>query len=226
MTKKLCIIFDWDGTLIDSSPCVIQAHHRAADTLGMPKHDMTKLSSMLGQPSEVVSQLLTEKTEFKAIDYQSCFREEYKRLSHSVELYGFSQALVKRLYETGLKCAIATNKPAKIAKHEIQRTGLFEYFVQKEYACQSKAKPDPSMLKTIALSQGVEYQQCLMIGDQTNDADAAQSLGMDCIIVYDEKLPAWHREYGIETKFVRRGQIIKYMEQIQLLEPEKTSIDG
>ena len=221
-TEKKCIIFDWDGTLINSSPCVIEAHHTTARILDLPKHDMIKLNTLLGQPSDVVSKQLTIGTDVKAIDYQSHFREEYQKISQNIELYDFTIPLLELLRSTRRKCAIATNKPKKIAAHEIVRTGVSGFFVQKEYACQSKAKPDPTMLEKILTSQGLIAKDCMMIGDQTNDADAARRLDMDCIIVHDRDRPLWHKQYDDKTVFLERTALSDYLVQESIIQPQET----
>lgn len=221
-TEKKCIIFDWDGTLINSSPCVIQAHHNTARILDLPEHDMVKLNTMLGQPSDVVSKQLTIGTDVKAIDYQSHFRNEYQKISQHIELYDFTIPLLELLNRTKQKCAIATNKPEKIAAHEIIRTGVSRFFVQKEYACQSKAKPDPTMLEKILDTQGFIADDCIMIGDQTNDADAARRLDMDCIIVHDRDRPLWHKKYVDKTIFLERTALSDYLVQESIIQPLET----
>lgn len=220
--EKKCIIFDWDGTLINSSPCVIQAHHKAAELLDLPPHDMAILNSMLGQPSGVVSKLLTNGTSVNALDYQCCFRDAYQNISQNIQLYDYVIPLIERLHAIGHKCTIATNKPEKIAAQEIIRTGVSRLFIQKEYACQTEAKPDPAMLQKILDTQGTTVNQCIMVGDQTNDADAAKALNMDCIIVHDSKQPIWRAQYGKETVFIERNGLSQHLTERGVLQPMET----
>ena len=213
------IIFDWDGTLIDSSPCVVVAHNRTAESFGMAPHDQSKLETLLGQPSDIVSKVLTEDTGVNAKDYQTCFRDHYTQAAANIDLFPFTKPLLKKLIAQNIRCAIATNKPRAIAEKEIIRTGVTEFFTQIEYASESSAKPDPEMLIRIATNNHVKYENMLMIGDQTNDVDAAINLNMDSIILYDQNLPLWYARYTEKTVFATHTELENTLISNGILEP-------
>ena len=189
------IIFDWDGTLINSSPIVIEAHHQTAQYFAMGALDIEQLESLLGQPSHIVCQALTNNTITEASDYQTKFREYYHAMADDIPLFPHTVSLLDSLNTQGISCAIATNKPKSTAARELERTGVLKYFVQCEYADSSQAKPDPTMLKMILQQQNMSPEQALMIGDQTNDIDAAMAIGVSCWLVYDQQRPDWHNRY-------------------------------
>ena len=213
------IVFDWDGTLINSSPCVIIAHHRAADTFGMAPHDQSKLETLLGQPSDIVSKILTADTGVNHKDYQACFRDHYSQTSRNIDLFPFTKPLLHKLITQNIHCAIATNKPKSIAEEEIVRTGVKDFFTQIEYASESSAKPDPEMLIRIATNSRMKYENMLMIGDQTNDVDAAINLNMDSIILYDKTLPLWYTRYTEKTVFATHTELENTLISNGILEP-------
>lgn len=200
LSKKL-VIFDWDGTLLDSSGAVINAHHSAMREVDIPAISSTELEGHLGKPGKTLCQTLCKNTSICANDYYSVFSKFYRENTMHLRLFPHTQVLLQDLRSAGLKIAIATNKPKAIAMRELETTGVLSCFSALEFADQSVAKPDPRMLSDLCKLHQVLPSQAIMIGDQIDDSVASQRAGIDCLIVYDKKLPTWHPQSG--TGFMR-----------------------
>jgi len=195
-------IFDWDGTLFDSNSIVMRAHHMSIQHFQLSKETDEQIEeNQLGKDSLTVSKYMVRNTTVAAVDYQQFFRQAYQRelktliAKQANLIFPNSIGTVRALYEQGIQCAVATNKPRETAEPEIQSSGLLPYLSDCQYADETRSKPDPIMLQNIMKKCGCAPENTIMIGDQTNDVGAAQNAGTACIILYEKRPPKWQKDY-------------------------------
>lgn len=174
------LIFDWDGTLIDSAGRIISSMQRAADDLNFPSLADESIRNIigLGMP-EALQELLP------GIDAEGRERMR-RRYSHyyldaddtQAELFpGVSDSLA-RLREQGYQLAVATGKSRRGLDQVLTETGLGPLFKHSRCADETRSKPHPLMLEELLAVSGHRVDDALMIGDTEYDLEMAANAGM------------------------------------------------
>lgn len=220
-TKQL-LIFDWDGTLLNSNKSVIKSHLEAIRETKLRHISEEFLKTQLGKPGKILCESLCKDTPVTAEKYYEIFSKHYVNNSEHLELFPKTLSMLERLKKHGLTLTIATNKPKNIALPELEKTGVIPYFSRLEFADQSVAKPDPLMLNNHCTAHQIPHSSALMIGDQTDDALASTNANIDCIIVYDTKIPTWYQK--IQCTFCSQDQLLDtILQQCNLKHDIKTN---
>ena len=185
------ILFDLDGTLVDSVGDLAWCGNEMLHRLGMPVRDESAARSWVGNGLErFVKRVLTAEMEAEpdAELYQrgfDIFHELYAgHASDRSELYpGVIEAL-QWLVTRELKLACVTNKPEPFTSRLIAEMGLDSYFeLVVAGNTTARKKPDAMPLHYAADHFGFEYDQCLMVGDSSNDVLAARAAGFPIVCV-------------------------------------------
>lgn len=172
------IIFDLDGTLIDSSSQIIQAVQLTRKNLQVENADYEFLYSKIGLPAkELFSDL--NLNDFEAESLVSHFRNLLRELvlsRHDVfsevpELLGF-------LKNKGIKIAIATNKPSNLANTALETTGLSQYIDYVVGGETLEPKPNPAIVLECLRVLKHKPENSLMVGDRREDMLAACAAGV------------------------------------------------
>jgi phosphoglycolate phosphatase len=184
MTGKLAVIFDLDGTLIDSAPDIRSALNRLLATRGLPALDANTVRGMIGNGAKV----LIERA-FAAYGKQAGpvdladFLTDYEANS-TVEtvVYPGIDAALAQILENGHDLAICTNKPAIATQIIVRQLGLNRFFKGVTGGDSTPyRKPDPRHLASAITALGAS--KAVMIGDHENDMKAASGLDMPSIFV-------------------------------------------
>ena len=177
------LIFDWDGTVIDSQARIIASMQAAADELG---HDPLCPEAVrniigLGLPEAIralIPEICPDGTERMRERYAHHFLVQNKT---PTELYpGVRQTLVN-LREKGFRLAVATGKSRRGLDRVLEQTQLGELFEITRCADETCSKPDPRMLAEILAETGLTASDAVMIGDTRYDLDMARRIGMPSI---------------------------------------------
>jgi phosphoglycolate phosphatase len=184
MTGKPAVIFDLDGTLIDSAPDIRAALNRLLARRGLPALDAAAVRGMIGNGAK----LLVERA-FAAYGKpaepsdHADFLSDYEANS-TVEtvIYPGMEAALAELAENGHDLAICTNKPAAATAIILRQLGLSGYFKAVTGGDSTPyRKPDPRHLAAALTALGAF--RAVMIGDHENDMQAASGLAMPSIFV-------------------------------------------
>jgi len=185
------ILFDLDGTLVDTAPDIAAAVGATLRELARPPLDEAAVRSYIGRGVDVLlHRVLTgERDGNAALDVHGHARKVF--LGH----YGTHNGRTAKIYpgvlegiehaeRLGLLLCCVTNKPQAFSDALLEQVGLDRYleFVIGGDAL-PKGKPDPSPLLLAAARLGVEPDECLMVGDSSNDAVAARAAGMPIVLV-------------------------------------------
>lgn len=185
------VMFDLDGTLIDSVPDLATATDQMLVQLGRAPAGMDKVRNWVGNGAPV----LVRRALADGIDHQAITAEqEAEALAIFMQVYGTDHSLttlypgaletLQSLKVLGLKLALITNKPEKFIPELLAQTHMAEYFdwvVGGDTLPQKK--PDPAGLLWVMQQAQVTAQQCLFVGDSRNDVLAAHAAGVACIAV-------------------------------------------
>lgn len=185
------VMFDLDGTLIDSVPDLASATDQMLEQLGRAPAGMSKVRNWVGNGAPVlVRRALADDLEHQAITAEqeaeglAIFMQVYGTGESLTTLYPGALATLKSLHMLGIKIALVTNKPEKFIPPLLADTGMAEFFqwvVGGDTFAQKK--PDPTGLLWVMQQAGVTAEQCLFVGDSRNDVQAARAANVACVAV-------------------------------------------
>ncbi|WP_352288156.1 phosphoglycolate phosphatase [Psychrobacter sp. GW64-MNA-CIBAN-0177] len=191
MDKQL-LIFDFDGTLIDSVPDLADATNAMLTTLGKETYPIDSIRNWVGNGSRMlveramvgkVEVLEGELTVEEADHAEQVFFEAYNNISGSKTVaYPYVDSGLKKLKDAGYTLALVTNKPIRFVPKILQSFGWQDLFAE-VLGGDSLAvkKPDPAPLLHVCDALDVTPAQAVMIGDSRNDILAGQNANMDTL---------------------------------------------
>lgn len=185
------VMFDLDGTLIDSVPDLAVATDEMLVQLGRAPAGMEKVRNWVGNGAPVlVRRALADDIDHQAITAEqeaealAIFMQVYGRGDSLTTLYPGALDTLKSLHLLGIKQALVTNKPEKFLPRLLADTAMAEFFqwIVGGDTLPEK-KPDPAGLLWVMQQAQVTAEQCLFVGDSRNDVLAAHAAGVACIAV-------------------------------------------
>ena len=191
MDKQL-LIFDFDGTLIDSVPDLADATNAMLTTLGKTPYPLNSIRNWVGNGSRMlVERALVGKIEVlegelakEAVDHaEQVFFDAYKNISGSKTVaYPDVDSGLRKLQAAGYELALVTNKPIRFVPKILQSFGWQDIFSEVLGGDSlSSKKPDPAPLLHVCETLNVTPKQAVMIGDSRNDILAGQNANMDTL---------------------------------------------
>lgn len=176
-------IFDLDGTLIDSSPGILNTVRYTLKLFNKTIPDIDTITSFIGPPLKQSFALHPEVSEKEAEEMVVAFRQEYKKGEIlNANLYDGIVPLCQRLQDDRIKIAIATNKPEQFAKKLVKHFHLDGYIpVVCGADMEGKLKKADLIKKAMELSGIADAEKVVMVGDTSGDAKAAEESGVDFI---------------------------------------------
>jgi phosphoglycolate phosphatase len=180
----LLIIFDLDGTLIDSSRDLAISINATREQFGLPPLDPSLIYSYVGNGAAVLVHraMGLDASEQKVQDALAFFLKFYRvhALEHTKLYPGIGEA-VKELAEAGHKLAVLTNKPARISFDIVRALGLDGHFMRVYGGDSFRAKkPDPIGVIALMREAGVMRCETLLVGDSGVDVQTARNAGVRC----------------------------------------------
>lgn len=183
MQKKL-IIFDLDGTLVDSSEDIIWAANRTLEELGLPPREDMHIKRRIGWGvTPLLEKLLPEESPEGIVRARDVFLKHYgAHLTVSTTPYPGVVDTLKGFKRRGKLMAIVTNKPVVPSIEIVEALGLAAFFqlVLGGDSCKNK-KPHPEPLLTVLDRLDVEPREAVFVGDSAVDMEAGKSAGLKTI---------------------------------------------
>ena len=195
MSQKLTIIFDLDGTLVDTAPDLLNAHNHVMKKFGYTSKNLDEIKDLAGKGAAVMigrSIWESAKKEFSSIDDQ---KTKDEMVNEFINFYGknivVKSKLVNGVYEflkwaksKSISMGVCTNKQEHLAVDLLKKIKIYDFF---EYVAGRNTfeycKPDPRHITSIIEIMNGDIKRSLMIGDSENDADAAKLAGIPMILL-------------------------------------------
>ena len=197
MTQQYTILFDLDGTLVDTAPDLMRAHNHVMKKFGFPTKSTEEIRNLVGQGAGAMlgrSIWGQAKKEFGKVQDEKVKKEMVKDF---VDFYGKNivneSTLINGVKEFLFWCkkknismAVCTNKQEHLAIDLLKKIGINDFF---DYVAGHNTfeycKPDPRHLTSVVEILGGDVKKTLMIGDSETDANAAQAAGVPIILLED-----------------------------------------
>lgn len=182
--KYELVVFDWDGTLLDSAGAIVNAIQAACRDLDLPVPDRARASHVIGlgladAMRHAVPDLAPE-------NYQAMvdrYRFHYLSGDHALTLFDGVPAMLARLHAAGHVLAVATGKSRLGLERALDHSGLRPYFSASRCADECHSKPHPQMLEELMAEFGMPASATVMIGDTSHDLLMAQNAGVGALAV-------------------------------------------
>lgn len=204
LADKTLIIFDWDGTLMDSIGLIVESMHIAGEAHGFRTtdqavKDIIGLSLMHG-----IEILYPQASEAQKLAIQQSYAEYYIPNSHRTPFFTPIENMLLTLKQQDKQLAVATGKKRKGLDRVLEASASRHYFTITRCADESGSKPDPQMLRDILDYTKQPISQAVFIGDSIYDIQMANRLGMTSIAVNygtasSSELAAEQPTYQVDT---------------------------
>jgi phosphoglycolate phosphatase len=178
------VIFDLDGTLIDSRLDLANAVNATRGHVGLSPLANERVYPYVGNGAPVlIRRALGEQAAEPEVERALSFFMEYYAqhdLEHTMLYPGVREAL-DRLRAAGKRMAVVTNKPTRMTRHIVQCLGIGGHLFQ-VYGGDSfpRRKPDPMAVEALLREAGVERADAMMVGDSSVDVLTARNAGIFC----------------------------------------------
>ncbi len=197
MSQIFTILFDLDGTLVDTAPDLMKAHNHVMEKFGYPTKSVKELKSLVGQGAKsMIGRAIwgQAKKEFGKVQDEKI---KEKMVSEFIDYYGKNiineSTLIKGVKEfliwskeKNISMAVCTNKQEHLAIDLLKKIGIYDYF---EYVAGSNTfdycKPDPRHLTSVIEILGGKIDKSIIIGDSETDANAGKNAGIPVILLED-----------------------------------------
>ncbi len=183
--KYEMVIFDWDGTLMDSERKIINCFQKAARDLDIPQPDDASVRDIIGLGmAEAVAKVFGDSSDAERQALIEQYRHHFLGADQTrMPLFPGVRELLHELADCGYLLAIATGKARRGLSLVLEETGLAELFTASRCADEAFSKPHPQMLLDILDETGLQPEDAVMVGDTAYDLQMAQNAGVDSLAV-------------------------------------------
>lgn len=192
------VVFDWDGTLVDSEQHIVSCISHAASLSGLPRLSYNRMKSIIGLGmKEALLDLYPSITE----DQVQSLRRHYSQRFHSdasegLELFAGVEETLSALKGQGVRLAVATGKSRRGLEIAKETSGLGAFFEIERCADETRSKPHPQMLHELIDYFGVSAHEMVMVGDTSYDMEMASranmpSIGVSYGVHHSSELQNW-----------------------------------
>ena len=207
-TEYKLIVFDWDGTLVDSIPHMVKSLRRTASFLGLVEKSDSYYSQWLGANlSDLIRLLYPDISESLRLRYQEIYEKECVDgvgLDYVKFFAGVQKGLVL-LKQAGYQLAVVTGRDKKSIQSSTAWGKCKHFFDFLQSGDQVASKPDPQMLNIVLKKCSVLASEAIMVGDTMWDLMMAKKLHMDAVAVsygaHDISVLKKHSPIAIVHKF-------------------------
>lgn len=177
------VVFDWDGTLLDSIGAIVGCTQAVLAELGLPQVDDSEIRGVIGlglrETVEALNPGCDEETFWRVVS-------SYRRLwlgqfCKTPLLFEGVENVLETLRARGFLLAVATAKGRSGLDHDLERTALGPFFGTSRTVDEAPSKPDPQMLLDILEELKIAPEAAVMVGDTVHDLTMAANAGVDAV---------------------------------------------
>jgi phosphoglycolate phosphatase len=178
------VVFDWDGTLLDSTAAIVAAIRGAAADLDLPNPGPERASRVIGLGlAQALSIAVPGLPDARAAEFAARYRVHYVAAESTLQLFPNARELLIELKSRGRRLAIATGKTRAGLTRALDGVGLAAHFDASRCADETEPKPHPKMLLELADVLGTAPDRMIMVGDTTHDLQMAEAAGAAAVAV-------------------------------------------
>lgn len=173
------VVFDWDGTLLDSAGAIVKAIQASCRDLGLTVPSDTQARHVIGLGLEdAMRHAVPDLPAARTKDMVERYRFHYLSGDHELALFDGIPQLLRDLKAAGHLLAVATGKSRLGLNRALEHSGLGPLFLSSRCADECHSKPHPQMLDELMDEFGVNADSTLMIGDTSHDLLMASNAGV------------------------------------------------
>lgn len=178
------VIFDWDGTLMDSTALIASCLQSACRDAGIAVPSERDALFVIGLGmADSLNHVAPGVDEARRRHLVERYRYHFLAREHEAPLYAGVREMLSELHGRGKRLAVATGKARRGLERALEATGLGAWFEATRCADEGFAKPHPGMLLALLEMTGVATSRALMVGDTTHDLELAANAGVDALAV-------------------------------------------
>jgi phosphoglycolate phosphatase len=211
MSKRYeLIVFDWDGTLMDSESRIVTCMQRAAVDTGRPAPSRAAARDIIGLGLPEAVRRLFPGTDAAGVDgLVDAYRANW--LGNEIEasaMFAGACELIETLYRSGHLLAVATGKSRRGLEKSLDESGLREFFHATRCADEAFSKPHPQMLQEILVDLDMSPDGAVVIGDTEYDMQMARNANVDAVGI----------SHGVHSteRLVAQGAVACFDDLVQL----------
>jgi phosphoglycolate phosphatase len=178
------VIFDWDGTLVDSTQTIAQAIRLSCQDLGLAVPSLQDAQYVIGLGlHDALRRVAPDLPAERAPELSLRFRHHYLARDHLLEPFDGIRPLLQDLHAAGVVMTVATGKSRQGLERALDVTRTRELFVYSRCADESVPKPGPEMVLEICAYLDCDPRNALVVGDTTHDIQMAYAAGAQVVAV-------------------------------------------
>ena len=185
------IVFDWDGTVMDSTALIAGSIQAACRDLDLPVPDDETARHVIGLGlTEALRYAVPDAPESLYEPLIARYRHHFLAQDGTIPLFDGAREAIAELHSAGYLLGVATGKSRMGLDRALESSGLKKYFHATRTADQTFSKPNPAMLLELMDELVVDPVRTLMVGDTTHDLQLAQNAKVDAVAVGHGAHPA------------------------------------
>jgi len=178
------VVFDWDGTLADSTATIASSLQRALDDIGEPVPDEVDARFVIGLGiDDALRHVAPDLARDRYPALAARYGHHYLARDLDIPLFPGVREMLAELGEAGFLLGIATGKSRAGLERVLAQYGIGSLFTATRCADEDPPKPSPGMLLHLMQRVGVDPEETLMVGDTTHDMELARNAGTAALAV-------------------------------------------
>jgi phosphoglycolate phosphatase len=185
MSKRYdLIVFDWDGTVMDSTAIIAGSIQSACRDLDLTVPDDEAARHVIGLGlMQALRHAVPDAPEAMYDPLVARYRHHFLAQDQAIPLFDGARETIAELHAAGYALGVATGKNTAGLNRALESSGMRHYFHATRTAEQTFSKPNPAMLFELMEELAVSAERTLMVGDTTHDVLLAQNAGVDVVAV-------------------------------------------
>ncbi|MEO8331949.1 MAG: HAD-IA family hydrolase [Gallionella sp.] len=178
------IVFDWDGTVMDSTAVIAGSIQAACRDLGLAIPDDETARHVIGLGlDQALRHAVPDMPDALRPDLVARYRHHFLAQDENIPLFDGAKETIAELHAAGYWLGVATGKSNAGLSRAMESSSMKSFFHATRTADQTFSKPDPAMLFELMEELGASAGRTLMVGDTTHDVQMAQNAGVDVVAI-------------------------------------------